>query len=120
MKHLKIFEEFSEEDLLAMEHGKRTEQEWQEWDQRNEEEPQEEIQEEEPQEVPDMDDFVISSNGWKFSVGSEDHGFIGDFVEWDDAVAALKEWMEKHKWYPNVWTMSDHGNLNGPFSVDDL
>lgn len=123
MKHLKVFEEYepnySEEDLAAIEHGKRMEAEWA--SEEEPEQPEEEFPQEEASREPDPDDFIISSDGWKYSVGSEDHGFLGEFVEWDDAVKALKEWSKKHKWYPNVWTMSDHGNLSDePFAIEDL
>lgn len=123
LKHLKIFEDYSQEELDQIRHQKEVQRDWQyaeESGEVDELQPEEEEEEEAQSSGPDFDDIVISSNGWKYSIGSEDHGFIGEFEEWDDAVKAVKEWMKKNNWYPNIWTMSDHGNLDGPYSIDDL
>lgn len=69
---------------------------------------------------PSPDDFIISSNGWKYSVGSEDHGFLGEFEEMDDVIENIEEWMKNNNWVPNIWIESDHGNLSGPYSIDEL
>ena len=69
---------------------------------------------------PSPDDFVISSNGWKYSIGSEDHGFLGEFEEMDNVIENLEKWMKDNNWYPNIWLESDHGNLSGPHSIEKL
>lgn len=60
---------------------------------------------------PDEEDAVISSNGFVLSVsyGSE---FLGEFAEDDDARAALRAAMERDGYFPNVWEISDHGNVS--------
>lgn len=65
---------------------------------------------EEPTE-PEEDDCVISSNGNKYSVscGSK---FLGDFIEWDDAMNKVITWQDSNKFYPNIWFISDHGNAS--------
>jgi hypothetical protein len=58
---------------------------------------------------PDDDSCVISSNGYKYSVGCEGK-FLGDFVEMEDALKFVKKWMDDNGYYPNLWFVSDHGN----------
>lgn len=63
-------------------------------------------------ETPQSDDIVISSNGWRYNVGSEDYGHLGTFEEWDDAIRTVKDWMEENQHWPQLWFMSDHGNYS--------
>ena len=57
---------------------------------------------------PEEGDFVYDDASSNLSVCGEH--FIGHFAEWDDVVRAIKEYAHKHQFYPNVWTVSDHGN----------
>lgn len=57
------------------------------------------------------DDWVISSNGFKLSVGNGLH-FLGEFVEDTDAATAIAERMNRDQFWPNVWYISDHGNVD--------
>lgn len=43
------------------------------------------------------------------SVGGK---FIGKFSEQEEAENALREWAEKNQYWPNVWYVSDHGNVS--------
>jgi len=77
--------------------------------------PDEGFDEDEPQE----DDAFLSSSGQlggRTSV-SVDGKFLGEFNSDEEAVEALKEWMEKNQYWPGVWYVSDHGNIN-PFTLD--
>jgi hypothetical protein len=67
-------------------------------------------------------DIVISSNGWKFNVGSEEYGHIGEFEEENDAYKAAYAWMKKNKFYPNVWLQDDHGGMElaDPYEFRDV
>lgn len=38
--------------------------------------------------------------------------FIGEWAEENDAVNAFKEWCEKNQFRPNIWYVSDHGNVS--------
>lgn len=61
------------------------------------------------------DDFVISNSGplgSKYSLGSQDYGFLGEFDEMDEALLAFKCWCEANNWYPSLYFMSDHGNID--------
>jgi hypothetical protein len=33
-----------------------------------------------------------------------------------NALVAFREWCDKHQYYPNLYWMSDHGNIHGPIS----
>jgi hypothetical protein len=37
---------------------------------------------------------------------------IGTFEEEGDARKFIRDWMEKEKYWPNVWFVSDHGNMH--------
>lgn len=64
----------------------------------------------EPEQVePEEDDCIISSNGNKYSVSCFGK-FVGEVIEMDQALAMIRSQMEKHKFYPNIWFVSDHGN----------
>lgn len=69
---------------------------------------------------PDPDDIIISSDGFKYSINSKDHGFLSECTEWSDVVKKIKDRCEKDKWYPNVYKEIDHGILSGPFFLDEL
>jgi len=58
---------------------------------------------------PDEEDIRFTTKSGKISVATE-HDFIGDFTELEDAEKAAAEWMNKNKFWPNLWDVSDHGN----------
>jgi hypothetical protein len=62
--------------------------------------------------VENPDNFYAVSNGFKYSVGSEDNGFLGDFVEFDDVLEAVREWSEANGYFPELYFVSDHGNVD--------
>jgi hypothetical protein len=68
----------------------------------------------EDEEQPSDEDAFLSSSGPLGSRTSVSCGgkFIGEFREYDDALIALGDYMEKSNWFPTVWTVSDHGNYN--------
>lgn len=76
------------------------------------EEFEEEEEEEEESLTPYPDDIVISSNGFKYSVGSEDYGHIGDYEEMEEALESVKNWKKENNYFPTVWFSSDHGNMH--------
>jgi len=68
---------------------------------------------------PQKDDAFLTPSGplgGRTSV-SVDGKFLGEFNGDEEAVEALKEWMEKNQYWPGVWYVSDHGNIN-PFTLD--
>lgn len=60
---------------------------------------------------PEENDCFIQSNGFKNTVSCGGK-FIGEFVEDEDAEEAVKDWMKKNNWYPNVWFVDDHGGVS--------
>lgn len=70
-----------------------------------------EFEEDEPQE----DDIIIQPGRGQLGAGYsvfQGGKHIGDFTESYEMEDAIKEWMEKHNFYPNVWEVSDHGNIS--------
>ncbi|MFP4047898.1 MAG: hypothetical protein ACLFT4_09115 [Bacteroidales bacterium] len=63
------------------------------------------------------DDIVISSNGFKLSVAEHNGKFIGEFIEDDEAEYAIIQFMNKNDYWPDVWFVSDHGNVS-PYKFD--
>jgi hypothetical protein len=62
---------------------------------------------------PQDDDITISDSGplgTLYSVGVVNGKHIGEYKTREDAVNAIREYMEKNNWYPTVWSVSDHGN----------
>jgi len=59
-----------------------------------------------------QDVFYAVTRGSKISLGSPEHGHIGTFVEHDDVLAAMKEWAENNDWFPDLFFVSDHGNID--------
>jgi hypothetical protein len=76
-------------------------------------------EESEKEDQPSPEDIAIEDKYRGYSVGEVEGKFIGEFLEWDDAVQAAKDWMEKNQFWPNVWHVSDHGNWS-LLSSDDL
>jgi hypothetical protein len=68
---------------------------------------------------PQEDDAFFESTGSLGSMTSVSVGgkFLGEYDSEEEAEQALKEWMEKNNFRPNVWTVSDHGNIH-PRTLD--
>lgn len=66
---------------------------------------------------PDEEDAFITSDGnlLSVSVGSE---HLGTFVEYDEAEEALRNWMNKNKYYPTIWFIDDHGGVE-PYIMEE-
>lgn len=62
---------------------------------------------------PDEEDIYISDSGRLGSQTSVSAGgkVIGEFDDLDDAEKAIKVWMKKNRYYPNVWYVDDHGGI---------
>lgn len=73
----------------------------------DEEEPDAEIDEPNYDEDCFIEDVV--RGGYSVSCSGKN---IGKFVEYDDAVKAIKDWQAKNDFYPNVWFVNDHGNVD--------
>jgi len=82
----------------------------------DEEEFQSEEANEEEEFQPQDDDIFMNDSGPLGSRTSVSAGgtFLGEFSTEDEAELAIKSWMEENQWYPNVWKISDHGNMIGP------
>lgn len=68
---------------------------------------------EQEQAGPQPEDITISDSGplgSLYSVGIVEGKFIGEYQTWEDAVAAVKEYVEGSNFFPTVWKVSDHGN----------
>ena len=77
------------------------------------EEDQEDRSDEEDQEDrSDEDDIFLSDTGPLGSHTSVSAGgkHIGNFKSYEDAEKAIVNWINKNKWQPNIWQVSDHGN----------
>lgn len=65
---------------------------------------------------PCPDDYTVTPSGplgGLLAVGRVDgtpRQFLGEFREHDDAIRAIAENMEAEQFWPNVWSVSDHGN----------
>lgn len=72
--------------------------------------------EEEERLEPDEDDAYIASTGPLYSMYSlsVEGRFVDEFDSLDKAKAALREWTEQNNFYPNLWLVNDHGNIDGP------
>lgn len=59
-------------------------------------------------EGPQDDDITINEHGHAYQNGE----LISDAIESSDLDAAIRAHMETTKYWPNVWTISDHGNAS--------
>jgi len=67
---------------------------------------------EDGEDAMDPDDAYIQDaprGGYDITVEGK---FLDHVVEWDDAVEVVKAWMDKNKFYPNIWHINDHGNAD--------
>jgi hypothetical protein len=65
-------------------------------------------------EGPAPEDYTITPSGQlgsRYSVGQVEGKFLGEFDSWDEAVRAIRSKMEKEQFFPGVWNVSDHGNV---------
>ena len=60
---------------------------------------------------PHHDDCFILCNGWIYSV-SREAKFVGEFVEFTDAINALNELQDNDQFYYDMWFINDHGNID--------
>ena len=60
---------------------------------------------------PSSEDYIIETTGKGLSVGQVEGNHLGTFTEYDDAVQAIKTDMHTSSFFPNVFTLSDHGNI---------
>lgn len=62
----------------------------------------------------EYEDYVMSDAGPLGSLTRVMSGqrHIGDFGEWDDAIEAIREDMKNENFFPNVWYINDHGNVD--------
>lgn len=67
--------------------------------------------EEEGDPEPEEDDIFFGDERGK-TVVSHAHKVIGTFTEEEEAITFIKDWMDKNKYWPNVWFVSDHGNMH--------
>lgn len=61
-------------------------------------------------EEPNNEDCFITDKprgGYEVSCGGK---YIDNFTEFDDGMAAIRKWRKQHKYWPNIWLISDHGN----------
>jgi len=58
---------------------------------------------------PDEDDIFITQerNGRMYVSQLEE-----TFDDYDEMDEAIRDWMNRHSYYPNVWEVSDHGNIH--------
>ena len=66
---------------------------------------------------PDEEDGFIETcyDHLAVSIGGK---FLGKFNEHDEAIHAIRAWMDENRFWPNVWTISDHGNVSGPINLE--
>lgn len=68
---------------------------------------------------PEPGDYVLSPSGRlgsKTAVSIVEGKFLGEYDDEDVAEKAICRDMKSNKHYPNVWRLSDHGNVE-PTSV---
>jgi hypothetical protein len=70
----------------------------------------------------DEEDIFFTSSGNLGSKTSLSAGgkHIGEYDSFDKAEEAAMKWMKKHKFFPNAWTVSDHGNTEPHIWDKDL
>lgn len=76
--------------------------------------------EEESEDQPEEDDAYLSPSGAlgaKVSL-SVDGKHLGEFEDEAQAERVLKTWMSRHKFYPNVWWVDDHGSVR-PYELEE-
>ena len=82
--------------------------------------PEDQEEMEEPEEdKPSEDDAFFAACGYLGSKTSVSVGgkHIGEFKSEKEAEEALVTWINKNNFYPNIWQVSDHGNVH-PYTLD--
>jgi len=64
--------------------------------------------------TPDSEDIFLSDTGYLGSQTSVSAGrkHLGIFNSSEDAEKAIFNWIGKHNYRPNIWQISDHGNVH--------
>ena len=60
---------------------------------------------------PQEDDCFITDKphgGYEVSCGGK---FVGQKTDFEDALKMVNDWRKKSKYFPNIWMVSDHGNM---------
>ena len=60
---------------------------------------------------PQFDDCFISCDGNKYSTSRESK-FIGEFIEFDDAIESINILQDSDHFYYDIWFINDHGNID--------
>ncbi len=55
-------------------------------------------------------DYIISDSRDGYSV--TEYKYIGTYDSMDEALTMIQERMESEKFWPDVWFVNDHGNLD--------
>ncbi len=66
-----------------------------------------------PPTSPEPEDYVIFDSGplgSRTSLCQYEGKYLGEFSMQIYAIEAIRTYMDKEKFYPNVWYLSDHGN----------
>lgn len=82
--------------------------------------PDDEEDDEEPEDdQPDEEDAFFAPSGYLGSKTSLSVGrkHLGEFNTEKDAEKALVDWINRNKFCPNIWHVSDHGNVS-PYVLD--
>lgn len=64
---------------------------------------------------PSEGDYILSPTGYlggKTAVSQCAGKHLGNFAEESEARAFIREHMDREQFWPNVWTLSDHGNYH--------
>ena len=70
--------------------------------------------------IPDKDDIVLTPSGRlgsKISLSAEGK-YVGEFDSEEEAEKAIVIWINKNKYYPNIWFIDDHGGSH-PYTLED-
>jgi hypothetical protein len=92
-----------------------TEEDEEDEEEEDEEEEDEEDEDDEDEDRPSDEDYTLTtcgSLGGMIGVKVIGGRFLGQFAEQDDAEEFIRDRMNKQKFWPNVWWVSDHGNWN--------
>lgn len=76
---------------------------------------------EDAEEGPEPGDYLLSDTGplgSRTMLTEHEGGFIGEYATREEAEEVIRARMEAEQFYPNVWVISDHGNIHGPISID--
>jgi hypothetical protein len=57
------------------------------------------------------DDCIISDSRNGYIVKCELDN-LGEFLEMDECLDAINNWMKRNNFYPNIYFINDHGNIH--------